>query len=119
VGVSVKLFGSFTREKNGIASRSPNFSRRGLIFGAAATLIGAPAIVRAASLMPVKALPRGLTYSFAPTKEIVASNIFTKAFTVRGYDALGNYMIEELNVGEQGTKKFAVVESIVNIAAFG
>jgi len=50
--------------------------RRRFIWGAAATIIAAPAIVRAASLMPVKALPRGLAYSFAQTKEIVASNIF-------------------------------------------
>lgn len=32
-------------------------SRRGFLFGAAASIITAPAIVRAASLMPVKALP--------------------------------------------------------------
>ncbi len=72
------VFGSFLGKQGVTAARSPDLSRRGFIVGAAVTLITAPAIVRAASLMPVKALPFGLSpleYSFAQTKEIVASNI--------------------------------------------
>lgn len=63
-------------------------SRRSFLVGAAATLITAPAIVRAASLMPVKAMPTLLTLEdyerriLAPMYEQLA-DITRRAFVPR------------------------------------
>jgi hypothetical protein len=93
LGFSVRFFESFTREKNGIAARSPNLSRRGLIIGAAASLIAAPAIVRAASLMSVKALPRELLVG-----DLLHSEV--KYWIVSGFDAFGKSMNEKILYGD-------------------
>lgn len=63
-------------ESGAIMVRSP--SRRGFISGLI-SFVAAPAIVRASSLMPIKALETefdGLAASLALTKEIIAANIF-------------------------------------------
>ena len=89
-----------------MASRSPDLSRRGLIIGAAVTLIAAPAIVRAASLMPVRALPRELLVGDLLSYEV-------RRWIVCGMDAFGNAVTETIQWSEpQSAKSFSYITSV-------
>ena len=101
-GDAVKLFGSFFGKQGVTAARSPDLSRRGLIIGGVATLIAAPAIVRAASLMPVKLFDdfdvnnllvnASERYSFGYTD--------MRAWLIQGVDVFGKEISETIQWGE-------------------
>lgn len=79
-------------------------NRRGFLFGAAATLVAAPAIVRVASITPVKAVKLAVTPPVRP------------GLYVRGFDAYGVEMMEYIPFSQRsGEKMFSKTESYLYV----
>lgn len=95
------LFGSFFGKQGVIAARSPDLSRRKIIIGVAASLVAAPAIVRAASLMPVKALPDNIFGFELDINDLLAKCTQRYSFSwtdVRWFDTFGQERCEKINI---------------------
>ena len=75
-------------------------NRRGLILGLSAALVAAPAIVRAGSLMPIKAslvVPQdGIALRSIVHPTVVADYI--EKITITGYNIYGTFITEEVEL---------------------
>jgi len=79
-------------------------NRRGFLLGAAVTLVAAPAIVRVASIMPVKAAELAVTPPVRP------------GLYVRGFDAYGVEITEYIPFSQRsGEKMFSKIESYLYV----
>jgi len=99
-------------------------SRRGFITGLI-SLVTAPAIVRASSLMPVKgdvldwrkAVHDGMSADFQTDNLLVkAYERYATSYTVWGLDAWGQKISEKINIGQVGELQFKQVTGIISIA---
>ena len=99
-------------------------SRRGFITGLI-SLVAAPAIVRAGSLMPVKgdpldwrkAIRDGMAGDFETDNLMVrAYERYATSYTVWGLDAYGKKISERINVGQVGELQFKQINGMISIA---
>lgn len=98
-------------------------SRRRFITGLI-SLVAAPAIVRAGSLMPIKVdvdwraiMRAGMATDF-PTDNLLvrAYERYATSYTIFGFDAFGNKVSEVINVGSVGKANFKSITGIFSQA---
>lgn len=86
-------------------------SRRGFITGLI-SLVAAPAIVRAGSLMPIKGDPlTGWREIFRSAPTIETSEIVGYTYTIKGWDVMGEFVSEQIEWMPR-----TVTEKLISIA---